>query len=1053
MDMTDHSTPGPQGQLIQNFSLEAKSGGGKSRSFPSIVAEIKRAASGKWLPTLRHFGLPDSVQPGKNHTCPICRKGSKDSGPFRILANAKDGEHRPYCQSCGRKGGSIIDAVAWLLGKDATNKANRREVLEKLAAYFNIPIEKTSRSKKPVAKAKTKTNANPNDAPSQASTTTPPKQIADIDVRHAVYSAWVHATSVEGMRSVYVDPTNANESDLREQCLSAAHRQNLRDRGLSDEYIEARGFRSWPRIRKFQCEAAKTAKAAGDWRHCPGIEVLAESQEHDRILIPMMDFQGRVGGFQFRNCAPNTQKGQRYKWLSEGGYEGGKWPCHVPLAQLAGITAPYEVVRITEGPLKADVATCHSGVFTIGVAGTSSWRDAIAALKEIGCRRLLLSFDADAINNPQVARSLIEMYRYFVAEGYEVAVEEWQEQYAQDPKLKGIDDLLSAGKVPNVLTGDAAEAFLAKLSPGASIIATAKARSKVDLPDIDSECLNERTITDELAAALKRSIERRDISIYSCNKQLVEIVADESQMPQIAALKRPRLRELLSTVATFTKGGEHGEVAVPIPQKYVEMIESRPTIDGVPKLKGVVNFPVLRVDGTLLQHPGYDPQTCLYLHDDGAIFSAIPEQPTQRNAFESISVVREVIAQFPFRDARAEAAWFAGVLTIIARRAIDGPTPLFFVTAPVAGAGKTMLAKLASVICTGEEPANIPPTEDDDEIAKNLLPIAEEAPPAALIDNVKSESTFGSPALDSFLTSKTWAGRILGKSQRSPKYDVATCIWATGNNPDIVADTGRRYLPIQLSPLDESPEKRTGFAIKSPLAFAKQNRERLVAACATILRAWHVAGRPDADKWTWGSYESWASIIPPTVAFAGLGEFLSVRDESRKSTDRTLEWVQMAIDAVDQLAPNGAEVTAREIIDRIAETTRNGASTWLLDVIEPFRVGTTYSVDKLGKRLRSIRGRIFADRYLETNGRNSRGMLWKVVRVDTPKPNAVDVNVDHSHKNNKRNNTDGTRRTYATLPGPGGETSTASASTALGGPVFGPVFSQSEGIGSVEATA
>src|SRR5439155_10944889 len=97
-------------------------------------------------------------------------------------------------------------------------------------------------------------------------------------------------------------------------------------------------------------------------------------------------------------------------------------------------------VRITEGELKADVATALSGVLTISAPGVSAWRGALPVLRHLAPTSVLLAFDADAVSNPHVARAAQATAEALATQGWEVVVESWNPDLA-----KGIDDALAAG--------------------------------------------------------------------------------------------------------------------------------------------------------------------------------------------------------------------------------------------------------------------------------------------------------------------------------------------------------------------------------------------------------------------------------------------------------------------------------------------------------------------------------------------------------------------------------------------------------------------------------
>jgi hypothetical protein len=151
------------------------------------------------------------------------------------------------------------------------------------------------------------------------------------------------------------------------------------------------------------------------------------------LLIPVLDVDGQVVALKVRR---DDDDDPRYLYVSSTahGGPGPGAPVHVP--QWKGDVAR---VRITEGELKADVATALSGVLTISVPGVSAWRGALPVLRTLAPATVVLAFDADAASNPHVARAAQATAEALAAEGREVTVESW------DPTLaKGIDDALAA---------------------------------------------------------------------------------------------------------------------------------------------------------------------------------------------------------------------------------------------------------------------------------------------------------------------------------------------------------------------------------------------------------------------------------------------------------------------------------------------------------------------------------------------------------------------------------------------------------------------------------
>lgn len=239
--------------------------------------------------------------------------------------------------------------------------------------------------------------------------------------------------------------------------LSPQHRDNLRRRGLSDAEIEARQYRTLPAGGRAEL-AKRLAEKYGDLLlRVPGFYVREDGEMRSwalagavGILIPVRNAAGYIVGLKVRADAPAD--GPRYTWISSSKH-GGPGPgnrIHWPL--FSGDT---KLVRITEGELKADVATALSGILTLSVPGVSSWRQVLPLLKDCRASVVRLAFDADARENRNVARALERTAQALVGEGYAVEVETW------DPAVgKGIDDVLAAGGKPEILTGEGALAAI-----------------------------------------------------------------------------------------------------------------------------------------------------------------------------------------------------------------------------------------------------------------------------------------------------------------------------------------------------------------------------------------------------------------------------------------------------------------------------------------------------------------------------------------------------------------------------------------------------------------
>jgi hypothetical protein len=188
--------------------------------------------------------------------------------------------------------------------------------------------------------------------------------------------------------------------------LNDTHRHNLRRRGLTDEQIDHREYRSLTFVKAKQA-ARKLQEQFGDvLLTVPGFKtergVITSVPLPSGILIPVRDPNGRVFAFQVRR--DDGGNGGKYLWFSGGETSSGT-PAHVPLGVAAADT-----VRVTEGPLKADIAFVLDGVPTIAVPGVASWPSALPVLQTLGAKVVRLAFDADLLVKRGVADALVELH-------------------------------------------------------------------------------------------------------------------------------------------------------------------------------------------------------------------------------------------------------------------------------------------------------------------------------------------------------------------------------------------------------------------------------------------------------------------------------------------------------------------------------------------------------------------------------------------------------------------------------------------------------------------
>ncbi len=128
------------------------------------------------------------------------------------------------------------------------------------------------------------------------------------------------------------------------------------------------------------------------------------------------------------------------------------------------------------------------------------------------------------------------------------------------------------------------------------------------------------------------------------------------------------MKDHLSRVADFYKTGpDGGDVPCNPPYDVAAVILSR-SDHPFPPLDGVTQSPVMRADGSILDTPGYDPDSRLYyLPDPNPEMPQVPENPTPGDLSAAIKLLREMVCDFPFTAEACRANLFALLLTIVMR--------------------------------------------------------------------------------------------------------------------------------------------------------------------------------------------------------------------------------------------------------------------------------------------------------------------------------------------------------------------------------------------------
>ena len=189
---------------------------------------------------------------------------------------------------------------------------------------------------------------------------------------------------------------------LKYLTLEDVHKKDLVRRGVSEEIINRmvkKGYRSisveesLTIARRLLKEGCKLEGVPGFFKNWKGEWDINFHEGNRGYLCPVYDIDGFLRGFQIRLDQP--KKKNKYVWLSSSGMEKG-----TSITSLVGVSGKPKGERIclTEGILKAEIASQLLGVCFLGNPGIGNWRDlfeVLKAAKERGVRHVEEMYDMD----------------------------------------------------------------------------------------------------------------------------------------------------------------------------------------------------------------------------------------------------------------------------------------------------------------------------------------------------------------------------------------------------------------------------------------------------------------------------------------------------------------------------------------------------------------------------------------------------------------------------------------------------------------------------------
>lgn len=441
---------------------------------------------------------------------------------------------------------------------------------------------------------------------------------------------------------------------------------------------------------------------------------------------------------------------------------------------------------------------------------------------------------------------------------------------------------------------------------------------------------------------------------------------------EVARVEKHWLAVSLSAAgARFFKKTAKGDQLVPASAVNYDQLLALPEMAPFDQLRGISRVPTITRDA-----PGYDPESKMLLFFDPNEFPRVPERPTEDNARRALEVLLRPLRRFPFDGQECEATVarsvaLSAILSGVARPSLRN-IPLHAVSAPAAGTGKTKLLDIVGIIATGAPVAQVTFTANNEEMEKRLAAMLLRGAPVINLDNVSA--ALGGDLLCSVLTSEQITIRPLGVSQ-AIEVNCRSLFVASGNNLMASGDLVRRMLQCRLiRPGVENPE-RLQFSF-DPIEDVRRDRARLVSAVLTILRAYHVAGRPKpAGHTALGSFEDWDDLVRGALLWLGQPDPLASQDNLQQE-DEERENLDALLMALCRGFGSGHWFTVKDI----------SANVQLRDELAPLFGDGNWSPKRVGRLLKRYHERVIHGRVLQMR-RNPAGNVQEYCVVsDVPIP-------------------------------------------------------------------
>ena len=496
-------------------------------------------------------------------------------------------------------------------------------------------------------------------------------------------------------------------------------------------------------------------------------------------------------------------------------------------------------------------------------------------------------------------------------------------------------------------------------------------------------------VSDEVASVLFKT--SKDDNFFRRGLELGSLKPDNDTL-RFNAYTKEGIGGVIARQVSLQKyvSGEIVKVANPPSWLASDILENQDT-SKLPAIDIILSHPYHNGQSLVIEN-GFDANTGAYLNQKTTDLDLDLEA---HSAKDDVSLWKDWLIDFPFESEADFENAIAYMLTILVRPGF--PTgevsPMFLITAPREGVGKTLLADVLTAAVTGVTTETRTLSSSNDDIKKELGASLRGAPEVIVYDNVESSKRLDSAVLASIVTQVRGRFRILGMSEEMTYENRATMMY-TGSNIEMTIELVKRAVAIRLSDPGIA-EKDRKVTVESILHETLHRHSEFISSLARMVKRWVESEKENTDPLH--RMRHWSKVIFAILKANNIGEhFLKNTDKVMLTTGGEFTTWSNAYRAIaEQLGEQAVEgFTASDVFtilsheDNVYSPEKSGRHGETVlgkgdNILGEYITGNKEHSRKvtLGKLLRGKVGSIFGGYKLIDTHRSARGNQ-KIYRLE-----------------------------------------------------------------------